>query len=88
MNDIVALTNHAASQSDRWLFICSLIILGLFALLIWRWIVRDRDKLANRLTEITDKHIVMCEKLSEVVANNTTVMREATDIMNRCRDKR
>ena len=87
MPDISKLADHAAEQSDRWLFIAAVIVLIAFALLVWRWIVADRDKLSTRLTEVTDRHIETSQKLSEVVTNNTNALKEVRDVMTLCRNK-
>lgn len=59
MNDIVVLTDKVAGQSDRWLFVF-LLLTGLAAVYIFfRWLTKDRATVANRLTEVTDRHIVM-----------------------------
>ena len=87
MNEIANLTDHAAQQSDRWLFIAALVVLILFSLVIWRWIVADRDKLGSRLTEITDRHITAVEKMTEVVTNNTLALNEVKGAMHACRYK-
>ena len=76
MSDTLNAINQASEKSDRWLFIAVLVILGLGAVFIWRWIVSDREKISSRLTEMTDRHITVTEKLSEVVANNTAVLHD------------
>lgn len=81
MNDITDTINRAAAQSDRWLFVAILVLAVLAMLMIWRWIVADRDKLANRLTEITDRHIAMTEKVADVVANNTAAFNNLKEVM-------
>jgi len=70
------LIDHASKENDRWLFVALLVLLVLAAIFIWRWIVSDREKLSVRLTEMTDRHITVTEKLSEVVANNTAVLHD------------
>jgi hypothetical protein len=84
MNDISNIADHASQQNDRWLFIVCLILMVIFALVVWRWIVADREKIAQRLTEVTDRHITSCEKLGEVVANNTIALNAVNDAMRRC----
>lgn len=81
MNEIKTIADHASNQSDRWLFVALLILAVLAMLMIWRWIVADRDKLANRLTEITDRHIAMTEKVADVVANNTVAFNNLKEVM-------
>ena len=87
MNEIKPIADYAAQQSDRWLFIAALLVLVVFVLIIWRWIVADRDKLGARLTVITDRHIEAVEKMGEVVANNTTALNEVKEVMAYCRFK-
>ncbi len=94
MNDIQNLVDHAAMQSDRWLVLAIMATGGFAMFFFWRWMISDREKLAARLTEITDRHITSQEKVTEVVANNTMVMRETQgamrDVQNaisHCRDR-
>ncbi len=70
------LIDHAAKENDRWLFIALLVIVILAAGIVWRWMVADREKISKRLTEMTDRHIGVTEKVTEVVANNTAVLHE------------
>jgi hypothetical protein len=58
-----------------------------FGLVVWRWIVADREKLGNRLTEITDKYIQMGERMTEVVTNNTNAFREVKEVMSDCAEE-
>jgi hypothetical protein len=76
MTDLISLADHAASQSDRWMFIATLTLLIAFLVMIWRWIVADRAKLGDRLTIITDKYLESTQQLTEVVANNTTALNQ------------
>jgi hypothetical protein len=81
MNDIAKLTDHAAQQDDRWLFVFLLIFLLCSFGIFFRWLLKDRDAITRRLTEITDKHIDQSSKLAEVVSNNTNAARENTETM-------
>jgi len=74
MNDLTQLVDHAAQQSDRWALymLIGLMIIGFIAFA--RWMIRDREKVANRLTEVTDRHIAAMAELSRVVANNTDAL--------------
>jgi hypothetical protein len=76
MNDLQTIVDHAAVQNDRWLFLALLVLTIIGTVFFWRWLTGDREKLANRLTEITDRHIASQEKVVEVVANNTLAMRD------------
>jgi len=86
MNDIERIVDHAAAQNDRWLFLALLVLTIIGTVFFWRWLTGDREKLANRLTEITDRHIASQEKLAEVVANNTSAMRENLTVMRDVKD--
>jgi len=87
MNDAINAIDHAADKSDRWLFIAAIVLLVFFAVLVWRWMANDREKIADRLTAITDRHIQSQEKLVEVVTNNTHALREVKDVMGFCKMK-
>lgn len=77
--------DQAAQKSDRWLFVSLLLVLLLAGLWVWRWMIADREKLAGRLTAITDRHIESSEKLGEVIANNTAALREVRQVIEFCR---
>jgi hypothetical protein len=79
MTDLQTLIDHAANQNDRWLFLAMFTIVIVGGIFIWRWMISDREKIANRLTEMTDRHIAVTEKLTEVVANNTAVLHDVKD---------
>lgn len=76
MNDTLNAIDRAANADDHWLFVAMLVLLILAAIMVWRWMVSDREKISVRLTEMTDRHITVTEKLSEVVANNTAVLHD------------
>lgn len=77
MNDKLTDTvDHIAKQDDRWLMVAILVIATLGAVVVWRWMVADREKVSARLTQMTDRHIEVTEKLIEVVANNNAVLHE------------
>lgn len=88
MNDLKTVVDHAAQQNDRWLFLALLALIILFAVFIWRWIVSDREKLANRLTDITDQHIDTMKNLTQVVTNNTNALYEVKEAVAWCRQSR
>ena len=95
MNDIQELAakvaDHAAVQSDRWLFVfVFMFLLATFAI-FFRWLLKDRESIAKRLTEVTDRHIEQCAKLTEVVTwnsrvvdNNTNALREFSERVRDC----
>lgn len=82
---IEPLADHAAEQSDRWLFIALLLIVGSVIVFLWRWIVSDRAATSRRLESMTDRHIAAQDRLVEVVTNNTTALHEVREILVSCR---
>jgi hypothetical protein len=86
MSEVERIVDHAAAQNDRWLFLALLVLTIIGTVFFWRWLTGDREKVANRLTEITDRHIASQEKLSEVVANNTSALREVQGVMRDVKD--
>ena len=76
MNETISSIDHAAQQNDRWMFIAMLVVLLVVGVIVWRWMISDREKISTRLTEMTDRHIAETEKMIEVVANNTAVLHE------------
>jgi len=82
MNDIASLTDHAAAQGDRWLFVfVFLFLLATFGL-FFRWLLKDREAMSKRLTEVTDRHIEQSAKLAEVVTNNTNAFNASVNAYN------
>ena len=74
--EIIKLADHASQQNSMWLFLAALLVLGLFIIIVWRWMVADREKLGARLTDVTDRHIASCERLGAVVEANTAVLKK------------
>jgi hypothetical protein len=73
-DEISKLADHAAQQNDRWLFVFLLIFLLASFGIFFRWLLKDRDAIGKRLTEVTDRHIAVTENLAKVVATNTAIM--------------
>jgi hypothetical protein len=46
-SQIIEMANHAAQQNDRWLFIASLIVLGLVVVAVARYFVAERREAAQ-----------------------------------------
>lgn len=71
----VALIDHAARQSDRWLFLGLLALTILAAGWLFRWLVK-------RLDSITERHEAT---LTGVVERNTEALREVKTQLAWCR---
>lgn len=79
MDVVTGIADHAAAQSDRWMFVAMLAIFLVSMLSLAKWFIGDRKGLADRLTAVTDRHIEHTAKLSEVVTNNTVAMNRISD---------
>lgn len=85
MPPVVDIANHASAQSDRWLFVALLVVVGFAAVFVWRWMVADRENTSKRLEDMTNRHIASQERLSDVVANNTAALTRVNEALTNCR---
>ena len=99
MNELVQMTNQAAAQSDRWLFIASLVVCGAFAAGVMRYFVRQherliedikqaRDSYQTSLREIVTQQTEANQKLIVCLDNNSRVMEECRDELRLARMER
>jgi hypothetical protein len=99
MTEVVELTTHAAAQSDRWLFVASLIVFGLFAVGVMRYFVRQheqlladskqaRDSYQDSLRGIVAEQSAATAKLITCLENNTMVLEECRDELRHSRIER
>ena len=56
MNDTITLTDHAAQQNDRWLFIAALIVLGIVIVAVARYFVAEHAAAARDHRELMADH--------------------------------
>jgi len=96
MNEVVELTNRAAMQSDRWLFVATLIVFGLFAIGVMRYFVREHERLIadhkraregyqESLRGIVAEQSAANAKLITCLENNTRVLEECRDELRQTR---
>jgi hypothetical protein len=82
--------DHAAAQNDRWLFIASLVLLGIFGAWVVRYFVKQHERLIEDHKEARDTYQqslrgVVAEqsatnaKLIVCLENNTKVLEECRD---------
>ncbi|SRR5258706_2390463 len=97
MNDLLKLADHSAAQSDRWLFVATLIVLGLFAWRVLRNIMREhqslikdhkeaRSRYQNSLRKLVADQNSANHKLMLCLDNNSKVLRECRDELRRNRE--
>jgi hypothetical protein len=91
MNDLVQLTNQAATQNDRWLFVASLIVFGVFAASVMRYFVRQHERLIEDHKQARDTYQ---ESLRSMVAEQSaanqkliTCLESNTRVLEECRDE-
>lgn len=79
--------NHAAAQNDRWLFIGTLVVLGLFVIGVARYFMKQhqqliddhkasRDKSQAVIETIVEKQNETSQEITKVLALNTNAMQQ------------
>ena len=91
MSDLVEAANHAAAQTDRWLFVASLIVFGVFAVTVMRYFVRQHERLIEDHQMARDSYQ---ESLRGMVAEQSaangklvTCLDRNTQVLEECRDE-
>jgi len=91
--------DHAAAKDDRWLFIASLVLLGMFGVWVVRYFVKQHEQLladhkASRecyqesLRGVVAEQSATNGKLVVCLDNNTKVLEECRDELRRPRKTR
>lgn len=92
MEPLIEMTNAAAGQDDRWLFIASLMVLGCFAVATMRYFIRQHERLIEDHKKVRDEYqrnlrqmlADQCEanaKLMVCLENNTRVLEECREVL-------
>ena len=91
MNELVQLTNQAATQNDRWLFVASLVVFGIFAASVMRYFVHQHERLIEDHKQARDTYQ---ESLRGMVAEQSmtngkliTCLESNTRVLEECRDE-
>lgn len=80
MNDTVKLVDHVAAQSDRYLFIGTLIILGFFAYVVMRYFLKQYEALINDHKEArASYHVSMQNIVGQQDATTRSVVAALTE---------
>ena len=92
--------DHAAAMNDRWLFIASLVVIGIFGVWVMRYFVKQHERLLEdhrqsrecyqaSLRGVVAEQSAMNGKLVVCLDNNTKVLEECRDELRcSCRRKR
>ena len=89
--DFVRAVDHAAGMNDRWLFVASLIVFGVFAASVMRYFVHQHERLIEDHKQARDTYQ---ESLSGMVAEQSaanakliTCLESNTRVLEECRDE-
>jgi hypothetical protein len=91
--------DHAAAMDDRWLFVASLVVFGMFAWVVMRYFVRQHERLIEDHKEARESYTVSLRgvvaeqsaanaKLIVCLDNNTRVLEECRDELRSVRMER
>lgn len=97
--DLINGVDRAAGMNDRWLFVASLMVFGVFAASVMRYFVRQHERLIADHKEARDSYqeslrVVVAEqsaanaKLIVCLDNNTKVLEECRDELRSVRMER
>jgi hypothetical protein len=98
-NELIKAVDHAATMNDRWLFVATLVGLGIFAVWVMRYFVRQHERLIADHKQARESYQeslrgVVAEqsganaKLVVCLDNNTRVLEECRDELRHARIER
>jgi hypothetical protein len=96
--DVLKSVDHAAAMNDRWLFLASLALLGLFGVWVVRYFVKQHERLLDdhkesrecyqeSLRGVVAEQSATNAKLVACLDNNTKVLEECRDELRRSRKR-
>ena len=88
--ELIRSVDHAAAMDDRWLFVASLVVFGVFASFVMRYFVRQHERLIEdhkqardsyqaSLRDVVAEQSATNAKLIVCLDNNTKVLEECRD---------
>ena len=98
-SEFLRVVDHAAAMNDRWLFVASLVVFGVFAWFVMRYFVlqherliedhkQARDSYQDSLRRIVAEQSAANAKLITCLENNTRVLEECRDELRQSRMER
>ena len=89
--DFLRVVDHAAGMNDRWLFVASLVVFGLFAGFVMRYFVRQHERLIEDHKQARDTYQEslrgMLAEQSMANAKLITCLESNTRVLEECRDE-
>ena len=90
-SELIQAVNEAAAQSDRWLFVASLVVFGVFAAGVMRYFVRQHERLIEDHKQARDAYQDslrgMVAEQSAANAKLITCLESNTRVLEECRDE-
>ncbi|MBI5388198.1 MAG: hypothetical protein HZA90_26335 [Verrucomicrobia bacterium] len=97
--DFLRAVDHAAGMNDRWLFIASLVVFGVFAAFVMRYFVRQHERLIadhqharetyqDSLRGMVAEQSAANAKLIISLDNNTRILEDCRDELRHSRRAR
>ena len=89
--ELIKNVDHAAAMNDRWLFVASLVVIGLFGVWVMRYFVKQHERL---LEDHKQSRECYQESLRGVVAEQSATnaklvicLDNNTKVLEQCRDE-
>jgi hypothetical protein len=89
--DFLQAVDHAAGMNDRWMFVASLVVFGVFAAFVMRYFVRQHERLIDDHKQARDTYQ---ESLRSMVAEQSAAnakliacLDSNTRVLEECRDE-
>ncbi len=90
-SELVKAVDHAAGMDDRWMFVGSLVVFGMFAAFVMRYFVRQHERLCQDHKESRECYQ---ESLRGLVAEQSAAnaklilcLEQNTKVLEECRDQ-
>lgn len=95
MTDLIHAVTQASAQNDRWLFIGTLFVLGLFAMGVMRYFVKQherliedhrisRDKIQSVIENIVKAQNETALEMTRVLTQNSDAMKQNSEVIMDC----
>jgi ABC-type nickel/cobalt efflux system permease component RcnA len=89
--ELIKSVDHAAAMNDRWLFIASLVLLGVFAIWVMRYFVKEHQRLLEdhkKARHCYQESLAgMVAEQSATNAKRVVCLEHNTKVLEQCRDE-
>ena len=88
--DIVRAADYASQQTDRWLFVATLVIVGIAAVFIARYFVRVYERLLSDFKEAIQRYEISMQSIitsqQKSISELSTIIASNSSVLAGCRD--